>query len=148
MIRRNSTRKLSEQPLTLDLHAGTGAADTLSAHGLRPFKEDFYGVYALTADADMYFLRHYVFRDYDPTTIPQRVVDPVARRDAYIWAALLYEDLAHLMPDRGPDDITCPYCGGSGLLANRTPEDGLGEWPCWCCGLGWLPNGMSLLEFK
>jgi hypothetical protein len=117
--------------------------------GLRPVWGNWYGRFALTHDNDvMFFPSNPPWRPREPQARPEAVVDGQLQRKTYIWAAIRFPDLAHLMPQQGADDPTCSHCGGSGVLSSPSAEPIPGNLPCWCGGLGWLPDGVGLLEFQ
>ena len=115
---------------------------------LRHVWNNFFGHYALTPTNDIVFLADYALSPHEGVASPERVEDPHARRVTYIWAALRYPDLAHLMPQREPGDPMCPDCGGSGALPPFSKEVGPEGLPCWCAGLGWLPDGVGIMELQ
>ena len=61
--------------------------------------------------------------------------DSIIRNLTLYQGSKKYAELRDFVPEKLPDAIECPYCGG------------LGEYPdpsakvvCYCGGLGWLPN--------
>jgi hypothetical protein len=123
----------------------------LTRRGLRRVWGNFHGEYALTPDHEIVFMPQYALAPPDLTAPHEPVEDRHTRRVVYIWAALRNPDLAHLMPQRSPGDLTCPHCDGLGVLKVPIPETALDQLPegcpCWCLGLGWWPDGVCLLGF-
>jgi len=114
--------------------------------GLRPVMRNIHGQYALTRDGEVVLLSDPPFRAYELPLHPVPVSGHM-QRIVYILAAEQDPALARLIPARGPDDVTCPDCGGSGRMIH--PDKDLIEQghTCWCAGAGWLPDGMGPFEF-
>lgn len=113
--------------------------------GIRRVFSNVYGHYALTHDNEVVFLSDTFFRDYELPLWPILATGHM-QRVACILAAQKDPELAHLVPARGPDDTTCPDCGGSGKL-DHPPEELLRQCQtCWCAGIGWLPDGHGPFE--
>jgi hypothetical protein len=125
----------------------TQSESVLAHHGLRPVWRSFFGHFALSQDNEVYFLPDYALSPHEPAGPPEVVEDAHARRVTFIWAALRYPELAHLMPRRGASDVTCPDCDGSGLMTRSSLELAAEGYPCWCLGIGWWPDGRCLLGF-
>ena len=68
----------------------------------------------------------------------ERVAEPDVRFAALGVALARHPELAHLRPQRGPDDPVCPLCGGRGSPVQFPPRVRRSI-VCQCGGLGWIP---------
>ena len=50
-----------------------------------------------------------------------------------------YPELARLIPSRTGEDVDCPYCRGTGIVAEAV-ELRVDNIACYCGGLGWIPK--------
>lgn len=73
-----------------------------------PVYADMGGVFVVFGDGRVLSLEH-------DTTNVRPVEDPVWRMVALVSAAKKFPELAALMPERPPNAVTCPDCGGSGV---------------------------------
>jgi hypothetical protein len=68
---------------------------------------------------------------------------PIKVEDVRIYNSVLfqgskvYDRLSGLAPTRSDDDLTCPYCNGSGIVEDYPGLES--RLVCFCGGLGWIP---------
>ena len=106
-----------------------------TARGLYPAYCDWVGGLAVDAAGEVWFSE-------GPAewTAPMRVEEPEIRHAALGVAVGRHKAIAHLRPERGPNDPTCPTCKGKGYPAQLPPNQRY--WIlCQCGGLGWIPHG-------
>ena len=103
--------------------------------GLVPVWADWVGGFGLTQGGEVVFIEHQGGAD------PEPVQEPHLRHVTLFTASRKFQELAHLAPQRGPDDPTCPSCGGSGVYRGLDGRPAPERVVCFCGGMGWLPRG-------
>lgn len=109
----------------------------------RPFEErgwtpvwaDWVGGFGLNTDHSVVFIEH------RGNAAPEPVEEQHLRQVTLFIASRKRPDLAHLAPQRHPDDPTCPSCGGSGVYCGLDGRPAPDRAVCFCGGMGWLPAG-------
>jgi hypothetical protein len=100
-----------------------------------PVWADWVGGFGLLPDGQVVFLPH------KSAAPPEAVLEPHLRHVTYLAASRRYPEFASLAPRRGPDDPTCPSCGGTGHVAMPDGTPAPPTLVCFCGGSGWLPAG-------
>ena len=97
-----------------------------------PLMLDSQGTYAIRADGEL------VQFEWGRSTQPSPVHHPRIINTILYQGSCLYPVLASLVPERPATAATCPHCGGTGRASwsNRGEEPK----PCFCGGVGWLPQ--------
>ena len=107
------------------------------ARGLAPAYADLGGFLAVDRAGDVW-----CSETPDGWDAATRVAEPDVRFAAIGVAVGRHPELARLVPDRRPEDPTCPTCRGRGSPADLPPRlrDRI---LCQCGGLGWLPAELA-----
>jgi hypothetical protein len=111
----------------------SGTRALAARYRLLPVYLDWTGFVGLREDGELLFVGS------DPPQDPAILEEAHFRRIALAVAAQDYPELAFLRPERPPDAVVCPSCGGAGrvvLAGVQAPPNVL----CACGGLGWVPQ--------
>lgn len=108
---------------------------TFEERGLLPVWADWVGGFGLTPEQNV------VFIDHKGNGEPETVEEQHLRHVTFFLASRKRPELAHLVPQRSPDDPTCPSCGGSGVYRGLDGRPAPDRAVCFCGGMGWLPAG-------
>lgn len=109
-----------------------GLVGWASTHRALPVLFDMGGCLALRGDHSA------VSFPWDDSEAVRQESDPRIVNLALLCAAERHAQLAWVRPLRGPSDVDCPHCGGTGQAFPGHPE--LESVRCYCGGLGWLPG--------
>ena len=128
-LRHEIQRWLAEYIAATDPRLADHRALAVRLHAL-PLYADMGGCIAIRPDGDVIF----VDIDQDWTDPERSDLDPDWRTVALAVGSWTYPALATLLPPRGPADIDCPECEGTG------GERVASVLVCGAClGLGWRP---------
>ena len=109
-----------------------------AALGALPLIQGLGGGYAIRPDGEI------ISFPWDDPSDVQVENDVRMRNMALYQGSKEYPELSVLIPSRPPDALECPYCKGTGTVADLPADFKFREYiVCYCGGLGWLPGPES-----